>query len=90
MKTKLYRIERISESWERRVVAGGFIQHREIYQEGSRGSWQFYVSRFDSTPAGQYGTCEVATINGLTTIPIDPDNRIKVNRRWYSRRHWDH
>ncbi len=35
MKTKLYRIERISERWERRFVAGGFIQHREIYQDSS-------------------------------------------------------
>ena len=23
-------------------------------------------------------------------VPIDADNRIKINGRWYDRRYWDH
>jgi len=85
-----YRIEKISESWEKRIVANGFIQHREIHPDGSRGPWQFYVSSFDSSPPGQPGMCDVRTSTGLREVPIDAENRIKVNGRWYDRRHWDH
>jgi hypothetical protein len=85
-----YSIERISETWEKRLVANGFVQHREIYPDGRRGPWQFHVAIFDATVSGQMGTCTVSKENGYEKVPIDPQDRVRINGRWYGRLHWDH
>jgi hypothetical protein len=36
------------------------------------------------------GSCTVSKENGYEEVPIDPQDRIRINGRWYGRRHWDH
>ena len=87
-----YPIERVADNWERRIIRNGYVQNREIYSNGRRGSWQFYVSGFYGTAEGKMGRCSVRKEDGSydRNVPINPDNRIKINGRWYDRRYWDH
>lgn len=87
-----YPIERVADNWERRIIRNGYVQNREIYSNGRRGAWQFYVSGFDGTVEGKMGCCSVRKEDGSydRNVPINPDNRIKINGRWYDRRYWDH
>jgi hypothetical protein len=87
---KPYRIERVAENWEKRIVANGFVQHREHSPEGNHGPWQFHIAWFDTHGTGASGTCSVLTETGYASVPIDEHNRIKINGRWHDRRHWDH
>jgi hypothetical protein len=87
-----YPIERVSDNWERRTIENGYVQHREIYQNGTRGPWQFYISGFGPTVENGTGRCTVLMEGGRydRNVSIDADNRIKINGRWYDRRFWDH
>ena len=87
-----YPIERVADNWERRVIRNGYVQHREVYPNGSCGAWQFYISGFGPTVADGIGRCTVLMVDGKYDhhVPIDADNRIKINGRWYDRRFWDH
>ncbi|MDA8430052.1 MAG: hypothetical protein M0T70_12430 [Geobacteraceae bacterium] len=87
-----YPIERVSDNWERRIIKNGYVQHREVYRNGTHGEWQFYVSGFGPTVEVGTGRCTVLKEGGSydRTVPIDADNRIKINGRWYDRRYWDH
>lgn len=81
-----YPIEQVSDNWERRIINNGYVQHREVYRNGSRGEWQFYISGFGPTVEGGTGRC--GSYDHF--VPIDANNRIKINGRWYDRRYWDH
>jgi len=60
-----------------RVSKGGFIQFEDGYQ----------VTGF----AGNHHSCSVLRADGSTaTAPIDSCNRIFVDGRWWSHRHWNH
>lgn len=66
----------------------GYHQSREC----GRGTWQFHITGFDSTPSGQSGYCTVAKYGGGTEprVPIDAKDRILIQGRRYGRSHWNH
>jgi len=67
-----------------RVHKSGFLQ----YNQGD--GWKFAVAGFDNTYTGQDGFCNVLHIEGEKRIPIDKDDRITIDGKKYTRRHWEH
>jgi len=63
-----YPIEHVSDNWERRIINNGYVQHREVYRNGSRGEWQFYISGFGPTVEG--GTDAVPSLRKAAAMII--------------------
>lgn len=65
-----------------RITQGGFIQFDDCCAGHG-----YQVSGF----AGNHKTCSVLRADGTDVIaPIDERNRIFVDGRWWSHRHWNH
>ena len=73
-------------TYERRVIAGGYVQHREVdLTTMHRGPWKFHLTGFLAR------TCSILMHDGThSEIPIDGNNRITVNGRKFSESHWTH
>ena len=88
--------ERPTTTQEKRVVAGGFVQYREVRTDVSGPTpgqdWKFIVSSFDDSSSGQNWFCTVQLADGSLrrNVPIDAENRITINGRKYGRKNWDH
>ena len=77
-------------AYEKRITKAGFIQYREVYDDGTRDNWRFEVVGFCGQGFGSVGTCNVLTVDGERNVPIDATNRIKINNKWHSQEFWHH
>lgn len=85
------KIINVSDSWQKRVLEGDFVQYRELFAPGKRSPWKFQITGFDSTVSGQDGYCNVLkSDNTKQRVRIDKKDRILINGRWYGRDHWAH
>ncbi len=80
-------VERATPNYEKRVLPGGFVQHRRIGPKGGRGNWEFHIIGFSE--GSDHGTATVLAEPVNQRVPIEK-GRLLINGRWWSYSHWNH
>lgn len=80
-------VVRATPNYEKRVLPGGFVQHRRIGPRGGRGPWMFYVCGFSN--GSDEGTATLLAEPHKQRVPIR-NGRLFLLGRWWGRSTWDH
>ena len=80
-------------NWERRNFHG-YLQTRERYDSGRKGTWSFYVTGFTGPQhadgSESIGNVLMADEKTKTACPISERGILTVLGRRYDSHHWDH